>query len=62
MFTDPYLEFKTRQIDFHQRAAHFRLVRSLEIPNNVVSRVLNAVGKILIISGEQLILSSEPVL
>jgi hypothetical protein len=61
MFTQTYLDSKTHQIDYHKRAAHYRMVKSLEKPNNVVFYLVNVVGQFLVTSGEQLTHSSASI-
>ena len=54
MLTHTYLDSKSHQIDYQKRAAHFRLVKSLEKPASMISRVLKVFGNALVTSGEQL--------
>ena len=55
MFTT-YLEtFKTQEKELHQRAAQYRLVKSLEQNNPLVNRFYKLLGRMLILSGQQLI-------
>jgi len=55
MFTITLIEFKTRQIELHKQAEHRRLVKSLYKPNPLISQLINAIGFMLIRSGQQLI-------
>lgn len=55
MFTTNLIEFKTRRTELYKQADKYRLVRSLEKPNPVMSRIVNAVGRLLIQSGQHLI-------
>jgi len=58
MFTTNIVEFHTRQIELHKQAEKYHLVKSLQKPNSVVIQFINAVGKMLVHSGQQLIASS----
>jgi hypothetical protein len=55
MFTTNLMEFKTYQIELHKQAEHFRLVKSLERPDTLVSQLINIIGRTLVRSGQQLI-------
>ena len=55
MFTTNLVEFKTRRAELHNQADNYRLVKSLEKPNPVFSRIVNALGRLLIQSGQHLI-------
>ncbi len=55
MFTTNLVEFHTRRTELHNQAEKYRLVKSLEKPNPVFSRIVNALGKLLIQSGQHLI-------
>jgi len=59
MFTANLAEFQIRQIELHKQAEKFRLVKSLQKSNLVIFRLIDAVGKILVQSGQQLIASSR---
>jgi len=59
MFTTNLAEFKTQQKELHQQAENYRLVRSLEQNNSLISRIVLAVGKVLVNSGQQLLTLSE---
>lgn len=47
--------FKINQKELHRRAAQYRLVKSLERPNPWVDRIYAAVGRMLIITGQNLV-------
>ncbi|NQS91471.1 MAG: hypothetical protein HQ574_03595 [Chloroflexi bacterium] len=55
MFTTNLDTFKTQQEELHRRAENYRLVKSLEQPNQWVAKIYQAVGRMLIVSGQQLI-------
>ena len=55
MFTTNLVEFHTRRTELHNQAENYRLVKSLEKPNPVLSRFVNALGRLLIQSGQNLI-------
>ncbi len=55
MFTTNLAEYKIKQIELHNQADNYRLVKSLENNNPVVSRIANEIGKNLIHSGQHLI-------
>ncbi|MFV1949124.1 MAG: hypothetical protein ACC633_04220 [Anaerolineales bacterium] len=55
MFTTSLAEYKIKQNELHNQAEKYRLVKSLEKPNPVFSRIVNALGKLLIQSGQHLI-------
>jgi len=47
--------FKTQENELHRRAAHYRLVKSLEKPSGWVDRLSAAIGRMLIITGQNLV-------
>lgn len=55
MFTTNLAEFHTCRTELHNRAENYRLVKSLEKPDPVLSRIVNALGILLIQSGQHLI-------
>ena len=55
MFTTNLVEFITHQTELHKQAEKYRLVRSLEKIDPVLSRIVNALGRLLIQSGQHLI-------
>jgi len=55
MFTTTLVEFKTRQIELHKQAEYYRLVKSFKKPNPLISQLINAIGQLLVHSGQQLI-------
>lgn len=55
MFTTNLETFKTQEKELHRQAAQYRLTRSLEKNNPLVKRFYESLGRILILSGQQLI-------
>ena len=55
MFTTNLDTFKSQEKELHQQAAQYRLARSLEHNNSLVNRFYQSLGRMLIISGQQLI-------
>ena len=55
MFTTNYQQFKMYQKDLHQQAAQYRLVNSLNKANPWISTLLTAIGRVLVVSGQQII-------
>jgi len=55
MFTTNLDAFKTHQNELHQRAAHYRLVKSLKMPYRRADRLYAAIGRMLIIAGQNLV-------
>jgi len=55
MFPTNLDTFKTNQKELHQQAAQYRLVRSLEQPYRRVNRLYAAIGRMLIITGKNLV-------
>ena len=55
MFTTNYREFKMYQKELHQQATHYRLVKSFDKANPWISMLFTAIGRILIVSGQQII-------
>jgi hypothetical protein len=55
MFPTNLYEFKTNQKELHRRAAHYRLVKSLEQPRRWADRISAAVGRMLIVAGQNLV-------
>ncbi len=55
MFTGSYSEFITNQNELHRRAAHHRLVKSLEKPNPWLTLIFTSLGRLLVVSGQQII-------
>ena len=54
MFTTSLDAFKTHQKELHQRAAHYRLVKSLEKSSKWTDKLSAALGRMLIIAGQNL--------
>ena len=55
MFTTNLITFSTEQKELHQQAGQYNLVRSLEQPTRWVAKLYSSVGRMLILSGQQLI-------
>jgi len=55
MFTTNYQQFKMYQKDLHQQAAQYRLVNSFNKANPWISTLLTAIGRVLVVSGQQII-------
>jgi hypothetical protein len=55
MFTTNLETFKTQEKELHRQAAQYRLTRSLEKKNPLVNRFYESLGRMLILSGQQLI-------
>jgi len=55
MFTTNLMEFKIQQTELIRRAAHYRLVKSLDKPSRYLARFYTMIGRMLIQSGHQLI-------
>ena len=55
MFPTNLEAFKTNQNELHQRAAQYRLVKSLEKTNRWADKLYAAVGRMLIATGKNLV-------
>ena len=55
MFTTNLETFKTQEKELHHQAVQYRLVRSLVQKKSLISRVYGSLGRILVLSGQQLI-------
>ncbi len=55
MFTTNLEIFKTQEKELHHQAAQYRLARSLVQKKPLISRVYGSLGRILVLSGQQLI-------
>ena len=55
MFTTNLVTFKIQEEELHRQAAQYHLVKSLETHNKFVSRIYESFGRMLILSGQQLI-------
>lgn len=55
MFTTNYQEFIMYQKELHQQAAQYRLVNSFKKTNPWISTLLTSVGRVLILTGQQII-------
>ena len=55
MFTTNFDTFKTQERELHRQAEQYRLVKSLEQENSLVNRLSESLGRMLILSGQQLI-------
>lgn len=59
MFTTNLDTFKTQEKELHRQVAQYRLVRSLDQNNSLVNRISESLGRMLILSGQQLINQSR---
>jgi len=55
MFTTKLETFKTREKELHLKAAQYRLTKSQEQNNTLVNKFYESLGRMLILSGQQLI-------
>ena len=55
MFTTHLESFKTQEKELHREAAQYRLTKSLEQNNTLVNKFYESLGRMLILSGQQLI-------
>ena len=55
MFTTNLYTFKTQEKELHRKATQYRLTRSMEQNNSLVNKFYKNLGRILILSGQQLI-------
>ncbi len=55
MFPTNLDAFKTQEKELHQRAAQYRLVKSQEQPYRRANRLYAAIGRMLIITGQNLV-------
>ena len=55
MFTTNLETFKTQEKELHREAAQYRLTKSLEQNNPLVNKFYESLGRMLILSGQQLI-------
>ena len=55
MFTTNLETFKTREKELHREAAQYRLTKSLEQNTTLVNKFYESLGRMLILSGQQLI-------
>lgn len=61
MYTTDLEVFKTQQQELHRRAAHYRLLRSLQKTTSPLAKLSNAVGSALILLGQEMIRRAETV-
>ena len=59
MFTTNLETFKTQEKELHRKAAQYRLTKSLEQNNPLVNRFYKSLGRMLILSGQQLINNTQ---
>ena len=59
MFTANLVELKTRQNELIRQAENYRLVKSFEGANSLISRLFVGIGKMMVISGQQLVTLSK---
>ena len=55
MFTTHLETFKIQEKELHREAAQYRLTKSLEQNNTLVNKFYESLGRMLILSGQQLI-------
>ena len=55
MFTTNLEAFKIQEKELHRKAAQYRLTKSLEQNNSLVIKFYESLGRMLILSGQQLI-------
>jgi hypothetical protein len=55
MFTADYQEFKLYQKELHQQAEQYRLCKSVKKANPWFSALIIGLGRILVVSGQQMI-------
>ena len=55
MYTTNLDTFKTQEKELHRQAAQYRLAISLEQKNSLVNRFYKSLGRMLILSGQQLL-------
>lgn len=60
MFTTGLIEFRTEQEELQRRAAHYRLVKSLEGSNQIIARIKFALGQLMVHLGRQLVANAQP--
>jgi hypothetical protein len=59
MFTVNLVEFKTRQNELIKQAENYRLAKSFEGANSLISRLFVGIGRMMVISGQQLLTLSR---
>ena len=59
MFTANLVELKTRQNELIRQAENYRLTKSFESANYMISRLFVGIGKMMVISGQQLVTLSK---
>jgi hypothetical protein len=59
MFTTDLDAFKIQEKELHRRAAQYHLVKSIEQTNSLFTRISASLGRMLILSGQQLINQSR---
>ena len=59
MFTVNLVEFKTRQNELIRQAENYRLAKSFEDSNSLISRLFVGIGRMMVISGQQLLTLSR---
>jgi hypothetical protein len=55
MFSTSLLEFETKKNELHRQAEDYRLAKSLGRSNAWIEKLLTAVGKMMVESGQQLV-------
>ena len=61
MWTYNFDAIKAQQLELHQQAAHYYLVKTVSKPAPGVSKALNALGQLLVSSGQGLIARTQAV-
>ncbi len=55
MYTTNLETFKSQEKELHHQATHYRLTRALEQKKSLISRIYGSLGRMLVLSGQQLI-------
>ena len=59
MYTTSLETFKTQEKELHHQATQYRLTRTLEQKNSLISGIYGSLGRMLVLSGQQLINQSR---
>lgn len=59
MFTANFADYQIRHEELIQQAQTYRLTRIVETHNDLISRIQNAFGRLLILSGRSLLTLAE---
>jgi hypothetical protein len=60
MFTADLFEYKTKQNELFRQAEYYRLVKAFRHTNPLVSRIVGAIGRMLIQTGQLLLSRTQP--